>query len=136
MPQYLALHILFIVLTLTADDMTVLHVGAMAEVCGLVNHWTHNGELVKLIPVALRPLHHPPPKPARLKGRIWMNQTPAVVTSPPFVMPADPPSGHAVSSLGVKFTFIGTVSGSFLNVTFQFIIVIYMYICTYAHWLN
>ena len=44
MPQYLSLHILFIVLTLTADDMTVLHVGAMAEVCGLVNHWTHNGE--------------------------------------------------------------------------------------------
>ena len=31
-------------LTLTADDMTVLHVGAMAEVCGLVNHWTHNGD--------------------------------------------------------------------------------------------
>ena len=49
MPQYLSLHILFIVLTLTADDMAVLHVGAMAEVCELVNHWTHNGELVTLI---------------------------------------------------------------------------------------
>ena len=34
---------------MTADDMTVLHVGAMVEVCGLVNDWTRNGEIVKLI---------------------------------------------------------------------------------------
>ena len=52
MPQYLSFtwQLLTCVMhcfTTTADDMTVLHVGAMAEVCGLVNHWTHNGHTME-----------------------------------------------------------------------------------------
>ena len=46
MPQYLPLHILFIVLILTADDMTVLHVGTMAEVCGS-QIWRLQGRLAE-----------------------------------------------------------------------------------------
>ena len=85
-----------------------------------------------------RPSAPPPPSAkARKVERADLDESNARSGDfPPFIMPADPPSGHTVSSQGVKFTFIGTVSGSFVNITFQFIIVMYMYVCAYAYWLN